>query len=1377
MKLRTRSESTPTFLPTLFCTNFFSLFPFFYVLKHLLVFVFLWSLLPCVAWAESSGIHARLERISSAQESEQDWIWAVRELVDTKTRTLLQDAIRERENYPRQQLVNLLSHSILAVRLGALELLEQAAGKSFAFNPWLKSGDEMNQDALRDWQKWAGLTDAITTDGPTLSPEQMQSYLRDIISGNSDRKNRAIRMLHPHALKAVAAIQGFLAENSALPRSNVLSLKEAQYHLVLNRKNSKNASLVARDLTRGNRDQQLVAIAGLKQAGFLAIPIVRDFVEAQDPLIRETAIDTILGLGGRQVLPLVMPALLKEKDTNVIHAAMRRFREIGGSGAVEMALGHLEHESEDMIVSALKTLTKLLGSDSSRRSGSKDGKLSKEKIAEIDQQIVVLLNDPRWRVRSAVLEFMSETRNRAADEKVISLLADEDSFVRSHAINTVVALRLKTARPALEKLFLEDDEMIAPVTSAFTSMEIPLPDHLIVHLDSRPADIIVGAIKGLDSDKEKFLKITTRYATHENLDVACATLRSLSDDRDKVKKDFVADYLSSALLSGSDEKIDAVLNTIRLPRNTRRSYSRRLPPSGSGGETSLDSLYDAFLTPLSGNQPKSTDSTNLDPAKGPKVKGGLNTLKTSITQFLNQWESHGDRSFRAAYVLAKADESLGLVSLMENFSQLTTSQRAAAADDLYNLKSKEATPLLTALLQDDLSKIRKDAATSCFSEEKNWPLMVAALAELDKKDGKLMANEVYSYRFENALKKRNSRKALQGWARKKIASEAPDQIKILALIILRKALKVEDEKVVTPYTRSPNRWLRRAAWFSLLKSRPDWVRENMSKLVSDSAPQVRLALPMSFNKTRGTWKHFFSDLHQKKDQYWSSQTRSPKLSAVAEAQLREMAENDADITVRFESWFALMSHRKTIDLDAFIDLIPQQSKDVDVADRLANHLEKNYKYMGAGMRPLLAYANVKEISKSDLPKLLKHFAPKDKAESSFSSFADLAKSSEVSKESQQVADVEDPADIAARRQHLKVIVFYKPGCKQCEKAESHLEDLKDSFPLLELDRRNILDQDDLLFNRALCDRFQVSGAGKTPSFFAQAGAAIAPNVEPAMLAELLVDTMEMPDDSSWAIFEEEEMVEAKQAVEETFSNITLLIVILGGLFDGVNPCAFATIIFFLSYLQVAKRTPREILMVGCSFILAIFLAYFSVGLVFHAAIEKLTELKSFQWARMIMTWVFAFFALLVAVLSLRDGIRARRGSLKEMTLQLPEFLKNRIRGTIRKRARARNYVVAAFVTGIIISFLELACTGQVYAPIVYQIQQGRADAMLYLLIYNIAFILPLVVIFLLAYRGMTSEALLKFQKNHTAAVKFATAALFFLLTIVILFGDRLLSHA
>ena len=106
---------------------------------------------------------------------------------------------------------------------------------------------------------------------------------------------------------------------------------------------------------------------------------------------------------------------------------------------------------------------------------------------------------------------------------------------------------------------------------------------------------------------------------------------------------------------------------------------------------------------------------------------------------------------------------------------------------------------------------------------------------------------------------------------------------------------------------------------------------------------------------------------------------------------------------------------------------------------------------------------------------------------------------------------------------------------------------------------------------------------------------------------------------------------------------------------------------------------------------------------------------------------------------------------------------------IRLQANSAHFVLAAFASGIVISLLELACTGQVYLPtIVYMMKQGSLTAVGYLLLYNIAFVLPLIVIFVLAWLGMTSEAMIGWQRRHTAAVRFAMALLFLSLWIVLL---------
>jgi hypothetical protein len=137
--------------------------------------------------------------------------------------------------------------------------------------------------------------------------------------------------------------------------------------------------------------------------------------------------------------------------------------------------------------------------------------------------------------------------------------------------------------------------------------------------------------------------------------------------------------------------------------------------------------------------------------------------------------------------------------------------------------------------------------------------------------------------------------------------------------------------------------------------------------------------------------------------------------------------------------------------------------------------------------------------------------------------------------------------------------------------------------------------------------------------------------------------------------------------------------------------------------------------------------------------------------------------IVLAALTIRDLIRARQGRANEMTLKLPDGLRKRINKVIRENARVEAFVAVALVTGFVVSLLELACTGQVYFPViayVTSVPELASRAVLYLLLYCLMFILPLVVVFLLSYFGTTSERLGLFLARHIGTIKLLTALVF-----------------
>jgi len=84
----------------------------------------------------------------------------------------------------------------------------------------------------------------------------------------------------------------------------------------------------------------------------------------------------------------------------------------------------------------------------------------------------------------------------------------------------------------------------------------------------------------------------------------------------------------------------------------------------------------------------------------------------------------------------------------------------------------------------------------------------------------------------------------------------------------------------------------------------------------------------------------------------------------------------------------------------------------------------------------------------------------------------------------------------------------------------------------------------------------------------------------------------------------------------------------------------------------------------------------------------------------------------------------------------------------------------------VVSLIELTCTGQVYLPTILFVlgePQLRLHAISYLVLYNLVFVLPLVVVFVVAALGTSSTRLATVVQRHTGTIKLLTAAVFALL--------------
>jgi cytochrome c biogenesis protein CcdA/thiol-disulfide isomerase/thioredoxin len=357
--------------------------------------------------------------------------------------------------------------------------------------------------------------------------------------------------------------------------------------------------------------------------------------------------------------------------------------------------------------------------------------------------------------------------------------------------------------------------------------------------------------------------------------------------------------------------------------------------------------------------------------------------------------------------------------------------------------------------------------------------------------------------------------------------------------------------------------------------------------------------------------------------------------------------------------------------------------------------------------------------------------------------------------------------------------FYQKGCPKCDRANALLKYMMKKYPQLHIKEIDLNIPDGKRLNETLSNRLELPMEKRliAPSIFIGSDYLPPGEITESKL-EALIQKFEKVSEEAAKLPPSvsppsptptpEETKKAEESIIERFKSLGILTIVSAGLIDGINPCAFATLIFFISYLTLVGRKRKEILYVGLGFSGAVFVTYLLIGFGILSFIQHFSFLPIFSRAIYILTIIFA---LGLGILSLYDYIQLKRGRPSEMKLQLPEFLKKRIHQTIREESKSARYFLAAIAAGFIVSLLEFTCTGQVYLPtilFVTNIPSLRTSALSYLILYNLMFITPLLIIFGVVYWGITSEQLAFFLKKRASSIKLLTSLLFFALAGILI---------
>lgn len=230
-----------------------------------------------------------------------------------------------------------------------------------------------------------------------------------------------------------------------------------------------------------------------------------------------------------------------------------------------------------------------------------------------------------------------------------------------------------------------------------------------------------------------------------------------------------------------------------------------------------------------------------------------------------------------------------------------------------------------------------------------------------------------------------------------------------------------------------------------------------------------------------------------------------------------------------------------------------------------------------------------------------------------------------------------------------------------------------------------------------------------------------------------------------------------------FATLTFPAIILGAIIDSINPCAIGVLIFLMAYLLKVFKTAKTMLVGAFLYIFAVYVTYFLAGMGLLTAIQNVILAYWFYW-------LATFIAFSAGTFEIKDFFWYGKG----FTLQLFPSGAQRVKSwaNFLKRQGKKSPKLALFMTipiGFGAAAVELPCTGQVYFAILALLRTTPPSIWLpYLLLYNLIFVAPLIIITIIMVMGVSNRRMEKWRKKHRRYMRLGTGLFLYTLGSLLL---------
>lgn len=201
----------------------------------------------------------------------------------------------------------------------------------------------------------------------------------------------------------------------------------------------------------------------------------------------------------------------------------------------------------------------------------------------------------------------------------------------------------------------------------------------------------------------------------------------------------------------------------------------------------------------------------------------------------------------------------------------------------------------------------------------------------------------------------------------------------------------------------------------------------------------------------------------------------------------------------------------------------------------------------------------------------------------------------------------------------------------------------------------------------------------------------------------------------------------------------LPLITISALIDSVNPCAFSILLLTIAFLFSIGKLRSNILSIGGAYILGLFAVYVLIGL------GLLQALHLFNTPNFMAKIGAALLLVLGAVNLINEFFPAF-----PIKLRIPQSAHRAMAVLMEKGS-----IPTAFVLGGLVGLCEFPCTGGPYLMALGLLHdQGTYLAGAgYLLLYNLIFVLPLVIILLIASNSALLDKVAVWKKAETAHMR------------------------